>query len=411
NFLLAGIPDGVEMAVFLALSKRLNFTWKLQEFHNTDMWGHRSGNGTWSGGIMGAMSQKSADIAFCGIFIGDATMKAMDLTIPWTHYCLTFLVPRKPLSFHFAFLRTFQPLLWFAITLVTLGTTLIYWLLSHCKQMNRSHTISEPHSLAEALLIAVGLLSLSSFPEQKSHAGTLRPLIVSWSVFSLLMTTALSSGLVSHLTRPSATAQLNTVRDLVEAGITWGQTYRQEHLGLFNPEDHWHVKFADRFVLEPNQYARVTRIRKGNYAVLGGKLDGTAPYFMEGDTLKDTGLLPHLHVMDECLARQYAALGLIKGSSLTEPVSRMLSWLLETGLVQHWQADLVRDHGNPEIKLLFQTAHQTGPQQLTWTHLEDVFLLLCTGLVAAAVMFVMEICHSKFSRVSHSNTDSVVFIG
>lgn len=64
--------------------------------------------------------------------------------------------------------------------------------------------------------------------------------------------------------------------------------------------------------MESNPRDRVTRVRRGHYAILGGKLDGTAPYFMEGDTLKDTGLLSQLRVMDECLIRQYAALGLIK---------------------------------------------------------------------------------------------------
>lgn len=56
----------------------------------------------------------------------------------------------------------------------------------------------------------------------------------------------------------------------------------------------------------------MTRVRQGHYAILGGKLDGIAPYFMEGDTLKDTGLLSQLRVMGECLIRQYAALGLPK---------------------------------------------------------------------------------------------------
>jgi hypothetical protein len=65
-------------------------------------------------------------------------------------------------------------------------------------------------------------------------------------------------------------------------------------------------------MLESNPHDRLTRIRQGHYAILGGKLDGSAPYFMDGDTLKDTGLLPQLRVMSECLIRQYAALGLTK---------------------------------------------------------------------------------------------------
>jgi hypothetical protein len=84
------------------------------------------------------------------------------------------------------------------------------------------------------MLTAVGMLFLSSFPEQQSHLGTLRPLMASWSAFSLLLTTALSSGLVSHLTQPAPTTQLNSVRDMVESGLSWGQAYEQEYSTIFN---------------------------------------------------------------------------------------------------------------------------------------------------------------------------------
>jgi hypothetical protein len=122
------------MAVFLALSRRLNFTWQLQDLPGGDMWSHRDASDTLSGGIVRIMSQKLADIAFCGIYIEREIMKELDLTIPWTHYCQTFLVPRHDPSFRFAFLHTFQPLLWVLITVVTLCIALIFWLLSRFGQ-------------------------------------------------------------------------------------------------------------------------------------------------------------------------------------------------------------------------------------------------------------------------------------
>ncbi|PSN39243.1 Ionotropic receptor 101 [Blattella germanica] len=377
-----GIPDGVEMAVFRALAWRLNFTWKLKEIKGADKWGHRDSNGSWSGGILGTLSRKRADIGFCGIFVDETSVQVLDLTIPWTHYCLTFLVPLHASSFRFAILRTFHPLLWFAILTTTLGTTVIYCLLTHAKK--------EPQDLPKVLITAVGILSLSFIPEHDFRI--LRPLMISWSIYSLLMATALSSCLVSHLTRPPPAKQLNSVQDLVRAGITWGQDFKQEQTRLFNLKDPWHVQLAERFQLESSQCDRVARVRNGGYAILGGRLDGIAPYFMEGDTLKDTGLISQLHVMRECLIRHYSAIGLTKRSSLTEPVSRVLRWLLETGLVEHWQADLVRNYGNPEIKNLFHDFGYKGPQKLTWTHLEDIFLLLSIGLGISTVIFCLEYC-------------------
>lgn len=143
--LSAGVPDGVEMAVLLALSRRLNFTWQLYDLHDADVWGHRGANGTWSGGIVESMSQKLADIGFCGIYIEEAIMQEMDLTIPWTHYCLTYLVPRRARGFHFAFVYTFEPLLWLLITIVTLGTTVVMWLLSRFEHSKYNHASCLAH--------------------------------------------------------------------------------------------------------------------------------------------------------------------------------------------------------------------------------------------------------------------------
>jgi hypothetical protein len=95
-------------------------------------------------------------------------------------------------------------------------------------------TSTGPQDIVETLLTAVGLLLFSSFPEQQSHIGTMRLLLASWSAFSLLLMTALSSGLVSHLTQPPSTTQLNSVYDLVEADLYWGQAYEQEYSTIFN---------------------------------------------------------------------------------------------------------------------------------------------------------------------------------
>lgn len=85
-----------------------------------------------------------------------------------------------------------------------------------------------------------------------------------------------------------------------------------------------------------------------------------------------------------------------------------MRWLLEAGLVEHWQADLVQDYGNPEIKHLFHTVQQRGPQQLTWVHLEDLFLLLCIGLATATLMFLIEVFCFRLKLEddhAHSNHD------
>ena len=69
------------------------------------------------------------------------------------------------------------------------------------------------------------MLALAYSPPTGSDLGPTRPVINSWFVLTLLITTAYSCGLISHLTAPSNNPPLDSVKDLVKAGLHWGHTY------------------------------------------------------------------------------------------------------------------------------------------------------------------------------------------
>jgi len=71
----------------------------------------------------------------------------------------------------------------------------------------------------------VGMLALAYSPPTGSELGPTRPVISSWFVLTLLVTTAYSCGLISHLTVPSNNPPLDSVKDLVKAGLRWGHSY------------------------------------------------------------------------------------------------------------------------------------------------------------------------------------------
>lgn len=62
----------------------------------------------------------------------------------------------------------------------------------------------------------------------------LRHVVNSWAVFTLLITTAYSSGLVSHLTVPTYSEPMDSIRALVKADIYWSATYYPAMENLFD---------------------------------------------------------------------------------------------------------------------------------------------------------------------------------
>ena len=74
------------------------------------------------------------------------------------------------------------------------------------------------------ILHVLGILTLASISPSTAKLES-RHVATWWAVFALLMTTAYSSGLVSHLTVPLFESPFNTVRDLVKSNIQWRHPY------------------------------------------------------------------------------------------------------------------------------------------------------------------------------------------
>jgi len=71
----------------------------------------------------------------------------------------------------------------------------------------------------------VGILTMARTSPSQSGPYKLRHVVNSWAVFTLLITTAYSSGLVSHLTVPTYYMPLDSIRALVMADLYWSSTY------------------------------------------------------------------------------------------------------------------------------------------------------------------------------------------
>lgn len=89
-------------------------------------------------------------------------------------------------------------------------------------------------SWTECLIEIVGILTVASPTPSKHAQYELRHVVNSWAVFTLLITTAYSSGLVFHLTFPAFSKPLDSIQALVEADIYWSVKYYPAMENLFD---------------------------------------------------------------------------------------------------------------------------------------------------------------------------------
>lgn len=99
-----------------------------------------------------------------------------------------------------------------------------------------NHNVSGDCCLASHFVTVVGILTLGSFPNSVPRQGPVRPALSMWTVFSLLIVTAYSSSLISHLTSRVHSKEVTSVREMVERGFTWGNTYTPDGNSLFDEE-------------------------------------------------------------------------------------------------------------------------------------------------------------------------------
>jgi hypothetical protein len=142
--------DGIEMKIFLEVSRRLNFTWRLEEPPETNKRGQKFENGSWSGGIVGALVDGRADVGFCFMWLVEPQASDIDLTFPWNSVCNTFLVPRpERLKKLGAILLPFRSSLWSVLAAATMFTASCLWILA------RLHPQAAPNSTQGKRVVAV----------------------------------------------------------------------------------------------------------------------------------------------------------------------------------------------------------------------------------------------------------------
>lgn len=82
----------------------------------------------------------------------------------------------------------------------------------------------------------LGAAVVAHVPPSRASLGPQRHLLAWWVVYSVLMTTAFSSGLIAHLTMQSFEAPVNSAKDIVDRGLTWASSYVPNFRVMLNLE-------------------------------------------------------------------------------------------------------------------------------------------------------------------------------
>lgn len=152
-----------------------------------------------------------------------------------------------------------------------------------------------------------------------------------------------------------------------------------------------HRRLKEKFQLNTGQDNTPHSTNRYNLAFAGLLLEGKVPYFVYGASIHPDEKIK-LRVMPECVYRYFISLVLAKNSPYMKTFSDAVVRLIESGIVQLWEEDIVSRFDSPVgMKILSEDVNgNTDPEALRLENLQGAFLITAVGFLLASAVFIIE---------------------
>ncbi|XP_071546566.1 uncharacterized protein [Panulirus ornatus] len=395
---VVSLQDSLNTRMMNTMAFHLNFTYEVREPQD-GQWGVPGEGDNWTG-IVGDLQHQQADFSM------DLTLTPKRAEV--VEYCRVYIDESvvilsskpRPLPEFMSLIRPFEEMLWLLllVSIVGWGTTL--WLLQKAWSWVSG---GRGLNLSSSLFYSWGIM-LEDPPNDPPKNITAQVLVGWWLVFSLVVTTAYRSSLISHLVVQGKSPVINSMEDLVaRQGWNWGTPRMTGALLL---------------VLSTSPYPAVQKVYK---EMQSNSLDEGLELVLQGGysfiyskyycrTLIATrytdsaGYTPiHISATEYPL---FAGNGLAfrRGAPFRRQLDIAIQRLLEGGLITFWMDDVIATRVRNTRRSKKEEAGQVQgtDDKLTFKkdggqvvvlglhHLQVTFYLMLLGYDIALVTFVVE---------------------
>ncbi|KAJ3641585.1 hypothetical protein Zmor_028087 [Zophobas morio] len=377
------IKEGVEIRLIetIVTKLRMNVSYIMSE--KSQNWGHLFDNGTGTG-LMALLRNKRVDLGIASITPSLSKSKFFELSDTYFFESFAWCVPHAPTQAGWKkILDAISYQLWIGYVLSFITFGILIWLLGKTR---KEETLYKKciYCFQNSFSMALGV-SVRHHPKTQ----ILRWITFFWILFSLNFEVLYETKLMSILTKPTYSTQVNSIDDILD------KNYKILFpLNIFNYVDKnasFDASVFDRSddCLEVKDcLARVAYLKDSALCLSSSYTH----YIKESYATRDN--IPLIYCFNSKLATYPVILLMKKGFPLALRFNNIISRLVEGGFIDHWAADINTQKWKEEEMQKLNTT--TNTEFLDLGKLQGAFIVLLIGLAIATTVFVLEIIHFLF---------------
>ncbi|KDR17222.1 hypothetical protein L798_08949 [Zootermopsis nevadensis] len=374
---------GLEIEYLLLVSKALNLTLEFRLITDSVL--------TFPiGSAVNMVLDGLADISIGRMFhlaqyvgIAEPTIAFMFDTIKWYVPC------PKPTLRTEKIMGIFSPSVWFAMTVVIVLTTLVFWRTSNCSisAVTESHTY---RTVAYCAYNAWSAFMGVSVPEMP-RTPKLRIIFFIFVWYCFAMNVIFQAFFTSFLVAPGYEKAIESIDELSQSNLMYGRDeHYEEALFYISVDDHKKIKLK---TLTCSNYSSCLKrlFTKGDISTMSTRYDAEFgyPYRIEA-----VGGKQSLCTTREVMVTLHSVMFARFGFPLRDRFNAIIRRCIESGLVEKYWSELKFEHQfQGDLKFEENNCEFCSNMYFVFSlsHLKAAFILLGFGYVLSSVVFLVEL--------------------
>ncbi|XP_055681871.1 uncharacterized protein LOC129789214 [Lutzomyia longipalpis] len=357
------------------------------KFIETDFWGALYENGS-SDGLLGSVYQKEIDFAIgC---LSTWFYHQMDISFTIAKSSVLFIVPAaQVLPPSITPILPFSWKVWLAISLTVILDVVVYYFVEKNVLKTPGHTAKTTFGL---VALKISSIYLQQAAPETSRWSSMRILIATFLLSSLVVVNSYSGGLASVLTVPKYEKSIDTNQEFADSGLKWGAPSDVWIYAIVEAEEPMFKTVVNNFEIKSyDEFRRLSftgtfaygieRLNFGEYAF--------GPYITE----------PAMELFDmtkEDIYFLWTTAISVKGYPLMDYFNKHIQEVLQHGLYDYWERRTTEKYFNLKVQLAMHrlsTGNRPNPgiTSLKVDHISGPLFLLAVGLTLATIVFICEL--------------------